>query len=270
MNTTTEEDYKETFTEILPKVALKYKINEQVNAYATFSKGYKSGGFNTNSSIDISEFRSYDSETSWNYELGFKSAFANKRLYLDGALFYIDWTDQQIDVPVPTGRGNMKTNAGQSTSKGVELFVKAILARNFEATLGYGYTEATFKDYVVTDELNYNGNYIPYVPRSTLHAGLNKIFNFETWLLDKLITSLNYKGVGKHYWNLTNSISQEYYGIMDAKISFISGKVQFDIWGKNIFGSSYNSYYFEISTIRNAYVQLGKPASLGVNLKVTF
>ena len=270
MNTTTEEDYKETFNEILPKLALKYKVNEQWNTYATVSKGYKSGGFNTNSSIDISEFRSYDSERSWNYELGFKSALAKKRLYIDGAIFYIDWTDQQIDVPVPTGRGNMKTNAGESASKGVELFAKAILAKNIEATLGYGYTEATFKDYVVTDELNYNGNYIPYIPRSTFNAGVNKIFNFDSGFLDKLITSLNYKGIGKHYWDLTNSVYQEYYGITDAKISFISGKVQFDIWGRNIFDTSYNSYYFEITTIRNSYAQLGKPASMGINLKVTF
>ena len=225
-NTTVEENYKETFTEILPKVALKYKFNEALNTYATVSKGYKSGGFNTNSSIDISEFRSYDSENSWNYELGFKSSLANNRLYFDAALFYIDWTDQQIDVPVPGGRGNMKTNAGESVSKGVELFVKARPFKNFEATLGYGYTHATFSDYVVSEELNYNDNYIPYVPRSTVNAGANKIFDLGDGFLNKIVANLNYRGIGEHYWDLSNTVSQDYYGLLDAKVSFVAGKVQ--------------------------------------------
>jgi len=270
LNNTVSENYEENFTEILPKVALKYQFNKSLNTYATVSKGYKSGGFNTNSSIDISEFRSYDAEQSWNYELGFKSSMLNHRLYFDAAVFYINWKDQQIDVPVPGGRGNMKANAGESVSKGVELFVKGRPAKNLELTVGYGYTNALFKDYVVNDELNYNDNTIPYVPRSTISAGANKIVEFGNGFLDKMVVNINYRGVGKHYWDLTNSESQNYYGLVDAKLSFVAGKVQLDIWGKNIFDTSYNSYYFEISSLKNAYVQLGRPATIGVNLKVSF
>ncbi len=269
LNNVTSENYEETFTEILPKVALKYQVNKSFNTYATVSKGYKSGGFNTNSSV-LLENRSYDAEQSWNYELGFKSSLLNHRLYFDAALFYIDWQDQQIDVPVPTGRGNMKTNAGESVSKGVELFVKARPAKNLEATLGYGYTQATFTDYVVDETLNYNDNYIPYVPSSTLNFGVNKIFELKNNFLDKMIAHVNYRGIGKHYWNLDNSVYQDYYGLIDAKLSFVSGNVQLDIWGKNIFDTSYNSYYFVVSSIQNSYAQLGKPATMGVNLKVRF
>ncbi len=263
------ENYEETFTQILPKLALKYSFSKSINTYATISKGYKSGGFNTNSSV-VLEDRAYDQENSWNYELGFKSSLVNNRLYFDAALFYIDWKDQQIDVPVPGGRGNMKTNAGESVSKGVELFVKAYPAKGWEATLGYGYTHATFKEYIVTDELNYNDNFIPYVPRSTVNAGVNKAFEIKGGFLDKIIAHINYKGVGKHFWNLDNSDFQDYYGLLDAKLSFVSGKVQLDVWGKNIFDTSYNSYYFVISSLGNSYVQLGRPAAMGVNLKVTF
>ncbi len=270
MNTTVEENYEETFSQILPKVALKYKFNKSLNSYVTVSKGYKSGGFNTNSSIDISDFRSYDQENSWNYELGFKSSMLNHRLYFDAAVFYIDWQDQQIDVPVPGGRGNMKVNAGESVSKGLELFVKARPFKNFETTFGYGYTHATFSDYVVSEELNYNDNAIPYVPRSTINVGANKIFVFENSFLDKMVANINYRGVGEHYWDLNNSVSQDYYGLLDAKLSFVTGRIQLDIWGKNIFDTSYNSYYFEIRQLKNSYVQSGRPATMGVNLKVSF
>lgn len=164
----------------------------------------------------------------------------------------------------------MKVNAGESVSKGLELFVKARPFKNFETTVGYGYTHATFSDYVVSDELNYNDNTIPYVPRSTLNVGANKFFEFKNSFLNKVIVNLNYRGVGKHYWDLTNTNYQDYYGLFDAKLSFIAGSFQFDVWGKNIFDTSYNSYYFEIRQLANAYAQQGRPATMGVNLKYSF
>ena len=164
----------------------------------------------------------------------------------------------------------MKTNAGESVSKGVELFVKARPFKNFEATLGYGYTHATFSDYVVSDELNYNDNYIPYVPRSTVNIGANKIFVLGDGFLNRIIANVNYRGIGEHYWDLSNSISQDYYGLIDAKVSFVAGKVQLDIWGKNLSDTEYNSYYFEIRQLKNSYVQMGAPATFGANLKLTF
>jgi iron complex outermembrane recepter protein len=264
------ENYSEDFIQFIPKGALRYSLNNSTNFYTTVSKGYKTGGFNTNTSIVLTEDRSYDAEQSWNYELGFKSSLINNRLFVDAAVFYIDWKDQQIDVPVPGGRGNMKKNAGESVNKGIELFVKGLITENLEATLGYGYTHATFTDYVVSDALNYNNKFIPYVPQKSINAGLNKTFEFNNWILDKLNTNISYKGVGKHYWSLDNSVYQDYYGLLDAKLSFISGKFNFEIWAKNILNTSYNSYYFEISALKNSYVQIGKPATLGVNLKVTF
>lgn len=264
------ENYGLMFMEVLPKLALRYSFNNSINTYATISKGYKTGGFNTNTSIVLKEDRSFDSEKSWNYELGIKSSLANNRLFIDAAIFYIDWQDQQIDVPVPGGRGNMKKNAGESVSKGAELFIKGLLANNLEATFGYGYTHAIFTDYVVSEQLNYNDKFIPYVPKTTINAGLNKTFEFKNSFLNKLVANLNYKGVGKHYWSLDNSVYQEYYSLLDAKLSFVSGKFNFEIWGKNILDTSYNTYYFEISGLKNSYVQIGKPTTFGVNLKVTF
>jgi hypothetical protein len=191
-------------------------------------------------------------------------------LFVDAAVFYIDWKDQQIDVPVPGGRGNMKVNAGESVNKGIELFIKGLIAENLEATFGYGYTHAIFTDYVVSETLNYNDKFIPFVPQSSVNAGLNKTFIFNNGILDKLDANINYKGIGKHYWSLDNSVYQDYYGLLDAKLSFTSGKFQFDVWAKNILNTSYNSYYFVISALRNSYAQSGKPATFGVNLKIKF
>ncbi len=262
------ENYSENFIQFIPKGAIRYSLNKSSNIYTSVSKGYKSGGFNTNTSIVLEEDRSFDAEQSWNYELGFKSSFIDNRLFVDAAVFYIDWKDQQIDVPVPGGRGNMKVNAGESVNKGVELFIKGLIAENLEATFGYGYTHAIFTDYVVSETLNYNENFIPYIPKSSINAGLNKTFIFSNGILDKIDANVNYKGVGEHYWSLDNSIYEDYYGLLDAKLSFVSGKFQFDVWAKNILNTSYYSYYFEISALKNTYAQKGNPATFGANLKI--
>jgi len=164
----------------------------------------------------------------------------------------------------------MKKNAGESVNKGIELFIKGLIAENLEATFGYGYTHAIFTDYVVSETLNYNDNFIPYVPQKTINASMNKTFVFNNGILDKLDAIISYTGVGKHYWTLDNLVYQDYYGLLDAKLSFISGKFQFDVWAKNILNTAYNSYYFEISALKNSYVQSGKPATFGVNLKIKF
>ena len=58
----------------------------------------------------------------------------------------------------------MMVNAGSSESYGAEVSLTASVNRNLSLNGSYGYTYATFTDYVVSDEENYNGNYVPFVP----------------------------------------------------------------------------------------------------------
>jgi outer membrane receptor protein involved in Fe transport len=73
------------FFEILPKIALKYSINEYLVPYATVAKGYNSGGFN--STFEREEDRSFHPEHSWNYEAGMKAKWLQQRIYANLAFF---------------------------------------------------------------------------------------------------------------------------------------------------------------------------------------
>src|SRR5690606_1731239 len=61
------------------KLALNYHTNNANLVYASLSRGYKTGGFNTDGSIDA-DLREFDTEVLWNYELGFKGQFLDGRL----------------------------------------------------------------------------------------------------------------------------------------------------------------------------------------------
>lgn len=261
-----EFDSEMDFFEILPKVAVKYSISEYLVPYATVAKGYNSGGFN--STFEREEDRSFEPEQSWNYEAGIKAKWLQQRIYANLAFFYIDWTNQQVYQTVPSGTGSMLTNAGKSESKGVEFEMKALPAKNLETWLSFGYNDAKFIEYVKNEDEDYSGNYLPYVPRFSFNVGGNYTIDVQQKWLDKIRLNLSYNGFGKHYWKETNEAYQDYYGLLNGRVSFEHKHVTLAFWGKNLLNTEYNSFYFQ--ALGNSYAQIGKPVTMGVNLKVAF
>jgi len=88
------ESLSRTFSQFQPKVSLSYDVSDEVLLYATWGKGFRSGGFNGFAAPV--EARTFDAEVSTNYEVGFKSTLADGRLIANGSLYFIDYEDQQF------------------------------------------------------------------------------------------------------------------------------------------------------------------------------
>ena len=255
-----------SYFEVLPKIAVNYTSGRN-SFYATVARGYKTGGFN--STFERPEDLTFNPEYSWNYEVGAKTSLLRNQLYADIALFYIDWKNQQIYQTVPSGRGSMLKNAGRSASKGFELSLKAIPVCGYEMALTYGYTHARFLSHIVDEETDHSGNMIPYVPRNTVTFSLGKTYYIEgSTLLDHVRFNLQYRGIGKIYWNEENSHAQDYYNILDFKVGLMRNNLGLDFWFKNILNTGYESFYFQ--SLGREYVQLGKPMHFGVRLSANF
>lgn len=255
-----------SYGEVLPKVSLSYNMNRTISAYTTVAKGYKTGGFNT--TFETKEDRSFKPEYSWNYEAGIKTIFFDKALLANFSVFYIDWNNQQIYQPVPSGQGSMLKNAGQSLSKGFEAEIITKPFSHFTFYTSYGYANAKFVEYQRTADVNFKGNYIPYAPGNTVQVGVDYSLAIKKYHLEKVVFFANYQGQGNIYWNEDNSASQDYYGLLSGKISFVSKMFRLDLWAKNILNQEYNSFFF--SSLGNSFVQVGKPMQFGANLTVTF
>lgn len=247
------------FTQILPKASLSFHPTEDITLFTAVSKGYKAGGFNA--TFENDEDRTFDPEWSYNYEFGIKSTCINNRLITNLNLFYIDWKDQQVYQPVPSGTGSMTDNAGHSESKGVELEMRFLVNKNLTVWSAYGYTEARFLDYQRDENRDYSGNLIPYIPEYTLNVGGNYTVNINRGIKNATLT-LNYQQVGKLFWNDANSAYQESYGILNGRLNFHSKEFDFGLWGKNLLDTDYNAFYFE--ALGNSYAQAGKPVQYGV------
>jgi iron complex outermembrane recepter protein len=261
-------DASRKFSKVLPKASVTYAVTNSINTFATFATGYKTGGFNTSFTGASDPNRSFKPELSTNYEAGIKSTFFNKGLLVNMSAFYIDMLNQQITQLAPSGQGVQTTNAGKSYSKGLETEVVIRPARNLGTYFSYGFTEARFVDYQRDSKTNYSGNYIPMAPGNIFMAGVDFSLPMNNKRLEKIVFSSNYSAQGKIYWNEDNKVVQKFYGLLNAKISFVNKLVQVDFWGKNMLNEKYNSYY--LSSLGSTFVQLGKPMQWGINLIAKF
>jgi iron complex outermembrane receptor protein len=153
----------EDWSEFTPKVGLRYQWTDDLLTYFTYTKGYRSGGFNGRvDSLETAEVP-YDPEFVENFEGGFKSEWPDQNLRFNAAFFYMEYTDKQEEIGLPstgaTGQRITVFNAASATMKGVEL--EAVWAPTegltVSANLGYldtGYDEFTFFDGFVTQDLS--------------------------------------------------------------------------------------------------------------------
>lgn len=293
------------YIQLLPKFALQYDFNKNNNIYASVTKGYRSGGYNIqmfseivqgemiNGMIaaldekshgmvsqmggdkiphyeyDIQETTMYKPEYSWNYEIGSHLTMFYGRLQADIAAFYMDTHDQQISRFAESGLGRITVNAGKSRSVGGELALKAQITDAFSLNGNYGYTHATFTDYVVSDEVNYNGNYVPFVPKHTFNIGGQYIFRMKrgAWL-DNIIVNANYKGAGRIYWTEQNNAYQDLYGTLNGRVSLNKGNGQIGLWINNALNTDYQAFYFE--SMDRGFAQMGRPMQIGVDFRCRF
>lgn len=151
-----------TFYSVSPRVTATYKLARDSMVYANVAKGNKPGVINSDPRFPA-EIQFADEEQSWNYEIGTKNTFFNGVLMANLALYYIDWSDQQITAsftfPPPTGgTQSYIRNAGETEIKGVELELEAALTDNFTAGATYSFTDAKFKELLDPEAMQLFGN----------------------------------------------------------------------------------------------------------------
>ncbi len=252
----------EHYAQFTPKFTLQYTFPQGGITYASVSKGFKAGGFNT--AVDTITERSFKPEYSWSYEIGAKKSFFNNLIYAEASLFYIDLKNQQI---TQLGlRGHKTLNAGKSNSKGFEFAVQVNPVKNLSFLLNYGYTYAKLTTYKYSATVDYSGNMLPLVPRQTFSASGDYGLELKSFI-DKINFHAEYVGVGKMYWSESNTSVQPFYGVINTNIGFVKGNFSLDLWTRNLGDQNYVAYQFVYG---KTYAQGGKPRTFGAKLSVKF
>ncbi len=147
----TDFDGSEDFNKFTPRVSLSYQPTPDHNIYASFSQGFKGGGFDPRgvgvnapaatpgapTDAEIADFLSFAPESVDSYEVGYKGSLLDDAVYVALAGFYAEYTDVQIPGSVACNQGGIATfcgvvsNAGAAEFMGLELETNARLARDF-------------------------------------------------------------------------------------------------------------------------------------------
>jgi iron complex outermembrane recepter protein len=293
----------QTENEFSGSVRASYDLTDQVMLYATYARGYKSGGFNMDRSsfVEVTptgpNFRanpdtSFAPETVNAFEAGFKSTLAGGSLFFNVGAFHQEYSDFQLNTFV--GTAFIVETIPEVTSTGVEMdftWRSPVDGLSFQGGLTYAYTQC---GYFVAEDLSVPGRFnalrrlpgerMPFAPlwsgslAATYEQAISPTLEFRGNIAAKFLTEYN---TGS---DLHPSKVQDGYALLNARAGIGSqdGRWTVELWGQNITDQDYlqvgfngpfqvnddNDEVNERVSVYNAF--LGAPRTWGVTLRVAY
>jgi len=263
------------FNKFTPRASLSFKPSSDHMLYASFSQGFKGGGFDpralgsqasdlngdgTVSPQEVTDYIAFDPETVDSYEVGYKGAFLDRRLNVALALFRMDYRDVQIPGSmgcIVSGRPNfcgVVTNAGKARFQGVEFELNGRLARDMLSsgdaltlTGSVGYIDAKYREYITNvagtgpvDVADYRK--VQNTPKWTANGTLA----YATPLGDgrlMLSSTLSYRSKTYQFEIPNPYLDQKGYALWDASIVYTapSDRWSLGVHGKNLANKRYKT-----------------------------
>ena len=266
-------DGSRSFNKFTPRVSVQYQPNSDHNFYASYSQGFKGGGFDPRgvgvnapaaipgspTDAEVASFLSFLPEQVDSYEVGYKGSLMDGAVNVALAAFYADYTDVQIPGSVACTVGGLPTfcgvvsNAGKATFKGLEFEGRARLGEDMAAvgdrltlSTALGYIDAQYKEYVT----NIGG-----VPTDV--ADFREVQNTPKWTASGTLaysapvgdgdisfgTTLSYRSKTYQFEIPNPYIDQKGFALWDASLVYTAPDDRWSIglFGKNLTNKKYKT-----------------------------
>lgn len=240
------------------RISLDHQFSNDVMAYATVSRGFKSGTFNT-ASLNSAAVRP---EKLTAYEIGIKTQLADDRVRLNLSGFRYDFKDLQLQRF--EGATFVLSNAATAVIKGVEFDFEAAIVDGLSLTANAGYLDAKYKRFpggqfftplpittvnpALSDPgsglLSYGGNLVSVADLSGKRLILAPKFSGNiglTYAADlaggqKLQFGSNLYYTSRIYYDPQNRVFQPRYATLDMSVKWSSADERFSVklWGSNL------------------------------------
>ena len=267
-----------SFDKFSPKLTFKYKPNEDVNLYAAWGQGFRSGQFNQNG---VAETASnvvdamgnpapilgvkdlVDQEDSTSLELGVKSLLDDGKLILNGALFDTKVEGSQYFVFIGGVGTQVLINIDEVKITGFEAEAIWKPHESVDLYASYGKTDAKVEAYTTNPKLK--GNVAPYIPEETRNLGIQWKTKMNADL--NFLARLDYEHRGKQYWTPENTHPRSALDLMNARLAFIdaNGGWELAVEANNLTDESYNSEY-----VAGGFLHKANPRAVRMELRYNF
>ncbi|WP_160777772.1 TonB-dependent receptor [Parerythrobacter jejuensis] len=237
-----------------PEATIKYQVSDDVNVFASFKTGFKSGGVDNSAlpSSSLLGFGSpdpavrqatadgliYNSESAIGGEVGVKSQFANRTFTLNATAYYYVFDDLQVQNFDGTTIQFITLNAGEVTTKGVDVawgWETPVQGLNLSGNLSW--LDAQFSDtFNTTGGVDLDGRD---VARAPTWSG-NLAFDYTVPMGDSLELNLGGNAIysGSYFTDevTLNDFRQDSYVAFDARVSIghPDGKWRVSLVGSNL------------------------------------
>ncbi|WP_397401471.1 TonB-dependent receptor [Phenylobacterium sp.] len=238
-------------TDYASRFGFQYDVSDDIHAYATYSRGYKGPAFNVFFNFSARETNTLKPETSDAFELGLKSSLLDRRLQVNVALFNDQVANFQANQPDLVA-GTVVTrliNAGDVSTKGVEIEAIANVTNNLTISADYAYVKAKVDDFLcpvgAAVSCDIDGKPLPYAPKHKISVQAK----YEAY--DSERYRVNLTGNYTYQSSQQNSIAQTPdtiapgYGIVNGIISVMDKKSGWEgrVLVRNLFDKFYRTTY---------------------------
>ncbi len=237
--------------------------------FVTYSKGYRAGGL-TPLSSDPSQpaLFAFKPEYSNNIEAGLKNSFLGNKLLINLTAFYTTVTNAQVPTLILPDAVIITRNTGKLTSKGIEAEINTTPAKGFEIDYSFGYTDAKYKRLKVAQngsETDLKGTHQIFTPDITSMLAAQYSLSLSKQNAINLVLRGEWKYLGTQYFDLSNTIKQTPYGLLNTRFGIALKNLDIMFYGRNLSGKKYIAYAYDFGA-----VHLGDPQTFGVNVRMTF
>ncbi len=229
----------ENWDNFSPKISLDYAAGDHTFLYLTLSHGYKSGGYNGQSTNQTAARTPFDEEEVINYEVGIKTDFLQRKARLNLAAFYMDYDDLQVFVAsAETTAGVFVENAAEADICGVEMEFYYAPTEDLDITMTYAWLDAELgeNDIPEVDE----GNNLTRSPEHALSIAAEYHYPIEG--IGELMLRADYSWQDDFYFILNNPelSKQDDYGLLNLRMALQGDdKWELALWSKNVLDEEY-------------------------------
>jgi len=212
--------------EVDPYVNLSYQWTDSLMTYVSYSEGFKGGGFTQRVFPPRTDVPSFQPEFVKAYEMGVKSDWFDNRLRLNGAVFFTDYSDLQVNVDETSlGRvgeiGIITRNAAEAEIFGFELELLAVPSDGWLVEAGVGYLDAEYSDIsgLAQDAGLTEEHKLVNTPEWSVSAGIS--YQFEM-AVGTLTPRVDYSYTSKVYNNALNTqlLTQSSVDLINLSLAF--------------------------------------------------
>ena len=265
-----------------PKYALTWEVDTNNTVYTSVAKGFRLGGANiyvppTTCGQDLaangltSGPPSYSPDSLWSYEVGSKSRFLDNRMSVNADLFYVKWKNIQQGVYLPTCAYTYNANAGDATTKGFELDIKAKPLPGLTLTASGGYVKAELSNDIGSQNGVVGavaGAQIQGVPK--YNAAVNASYNFSAWDRPAFVMAgMQWIGASKGSLDPSQTdYDRPSYHSTDFSAGMTFDRYAFTVFVKNAFDTDTIIQHPQIASIVQGYRMA--PRSVGLSMGTRF